>query len=332
MLLQLLPEILEEITSYCSRTDIENLSCCCSAYNEVFRPTLWSAVCIPSKDLLEIDFTTDGRLEHLQHTKKIRIEAVSPQEIQKKSSTDTKVNRVYHNCRLVFKTCTPTFLATWYLPEVVLKTYKTFRNLMELHISKSAANDQSLETIYNMLPQLKSLSIKICGRDVSDNGFTNLKKLECLQKLHIFGRGSMTDNSLQLISSMIKLRSLSLHWCTFTDAGLGHLKSLTGLEELEISHCVTISNPGLLHLSALVTLQKLNLTGCYKIYDSGIMCLKDLVNLRTLNLTDLCSITHHGLEQCVSTLPKLHTLNLSRCGISSGLDQLDLSRIANLIV
>ena len=44
MIFDLLPEIFEQVFSYCNISDKKNLACTCSAYNEELKQVVWETV------------------------------------------------------------------------------------------------------------------------------------------------------------------------------------------------------------------------------------------------------------------------------------------------
>ncbi len=105
-----------------------------------------------------------------------------------------------------------------------------------------------------------------------------------------------------------------------TDAGLVHLKDLTDLEQLELSH-TQITDAGLVHLKGLTKLEGLGLDNT-QITDAGLALLKGLPNLNVLDL-DRTKITGAGLVH-LQGLTNLEALFLSGSQITdSGLAHLD---------
>jgi len=97
-----------------------------------------------------------------------------------------------------------------------------------------------------------------------------------------------------------------------TDEGLSHVKGLTGLRELDLSH-TDITNDGLHHLRALSDLTTLNLSFS-KVTDAGLANLKGLSKLKWLDLEAGCKDVEHyisdaGLEH-LKGLKNLEYLNL----------------------
>ena len=104
-----------------------------------------------------------------------------------------------------------------------------------------------------------------------------------------------------------------------TDAGLKHLRGLTNLETLELSH-TQITDDGLKHLTGLPNLNYLELAGT-KITDAGLECLKGMTNLDSLNLGSTL-VTDGGLAM-LKRLTKLKQLELSCTRVTSqGIEEL----------
>lgn len=91
----------------------------------------------------------------------------------------------------------------------------------------------------------------------------HLEKLKALTQLEVLnGEGSyLTDAGLAQLQAFPRLRELDLHKSQYiSDKGLESLKSLTGLNKLEISY-TRVTDQGIDHLTALKSLKLLYLTG-----------------------------------------------------------------------
>jgi hypothetical protein len=85
-----------------------------------------------------------------------------------------------------------------------------------------------------------------------------------------------------------------------SDAGLVHLKGMTGLRELQL-YGTNVTDAGLVQFMGLTNLKELVL-GDTKITDAGLVHLKGLTKLRYLNLEKL-RITDAGIAELQKALP-----------------------------
>jgi repressor of nif and glnA expression len=99
---------------------------------------------------------------------------------------------------------------------------------------------------------------------------------------------------------------VSLRKTKVTDAGLVHLKGLTGLEELDLGK-TEVTDVGLKHLKGLNNLQWLGLAGT-KVTDAGLKHLQGLTKLQWVGLAGT-KVTDAGLEH-LKRLTKLQSLYL----------------------
>ena len=97
------------------------------------------------------------------------------------------------------------------------------------------------------------------------------------------------------------LRWLHLSHVENAGAGLAHLKSLTGLQGLSLFH-TKVSNSGVAHVKHLTGLRELYLTGGADVTDAGLVHLKGLTGLRLLEL-DGTQVTDTGLAWLQAALP-----------------------------
>ncbi len=95
-----------------------------------------------------------------------------------------------------------------------------------------------------------------------------------------------------------------------TDGGLKHLKGLTKLQSLDLSH-TEVTDAGLEHLRGLTGLQSLNLMWCIKLTDLGLEHLKALRKLQTLVLSNT-NVTDAGVKKLRQALPncKIETVTI----------------------
>ena len=117
-----------------------------------------------------------------------------------------------------------------------------------------------------------------------------------------------TDATLELLSFfppsiLAKLTSLRLTGPQITDAGLEHLKGLTGLTNLTTLYLnnMQITDAGLEHLKGLTTLETLFLNNTH-ITDAGLVHLKGMTRLKLFMLNDT-QVTDAGLSKLKAALP-----------------------------
>jgi Leucine-rich repeat (LRR) protein len=117
----------------------------------------------------------------------------------------------------------------------------------------------------------------------------------------------VTDSDLVGLLNFPRLRRLDLSRTHINDRGLGFLKALTELRDLDLTYAEHITDAGLAHLRSLKRLERLVLEGT-KVSDSGMSSLASLTSLRILNLR-CTQITDGALEQ-IEFLPKLEELSI----------------------
>jgi hypothetical protein len=111
-------------------------------------------------------------------------------------------------------------------------------------------------------------------------------------------RGS--DELLEHVGRLPKLKYLRLARSPVTDAGLAHLDGLNSLRWLSLDD-TKVTDSGLVHLSRLTRLETL-LLGLTGISDSGLPHLKSLTGLKVLSLS-LTSVTIAGGRNLQKALP-----------------------------
>lgn len=119
----------------------------------------------------------------------------------------------------------------------------------------------------------------------------------------------MTNQAVENLRFVPKLRTLNLQCSLVTDEGLSHLQHVPGLEELSLHGCKNITDACLVHVGRLQQLRSLDLAAT-KIGDSGLAHLRNLSNLERLELYHYLKITNAGLAH-LAGMNKLTYLRLS---------------------
>ncbi len=132
-----------------------------------------------------------------------------------------------------------------------------------------------------------------------------------LETLHLIDCKKLTDKGLKYLSSLKKLKNLSVKHAKhkqLTNTGLKHLGSLP-LQTLDLSDCKWLDEEGLKHLTSL-PLHTLDLSDCDKLKSDSLKYIASLP-LHTLKLSYCDGLTDESLKY-LSSLP-LKTLDLSSC-------------------
>jgi WD40 repeat protein len=108
-----------------------------------------------------------------------------------------------------------------------------------------------------------------------------VKKLPRLTGLSLTNIRGLKDQDLTVLKDFPNLEVLSLGGARITDAGLAHLKSITGLKSLTLSNMSQVTNVGLGHLAGMTGLTTLALNGT-GVTGAGLAHLKGLTNLEFL--------------------------------------------------
>jgi len=113
-------------------------------------------------------------------------------------------------------------------------------------------------------------------------------------------RSKITDAGLLHLKGLTGLQTLSLYRTQTTDVGLVHLKGLTKLQSLNLQ-LTKITDAGLAHLKGLANLETLSLQ-LTKITDAGLVHLKGLTGLQVLYVSNT-KVTDAGVAELQKTLP-----------------------------
>ena len=289
MLLEILPELLDQILTLLSGEDIKNMSLCSKRCNHLVKPTLWGNVTVTEKLL----FASTSVPNHITFARDLRAAVITDKrrKPRKLMSVDQK-RELTEKLVALLELSSPTTLRLWRCSEVSMVT-------------------RCLATISQMTG-LQNLEIRC---DVSEDGLEHLSHLTELVNLDVSYNRNITDDGFKHIGHMTDLKNLDVSGCNISDAGLQHIGHLTGLVNLNISACRNISDAGLQHLGHLTGLVNLNISACHYIFDAGLKHLGRLTGLKALDVSFCSKISDDGLQH-IGHLTGLVNLNISRCDIS----------------
>lgn len=117
----------------------------------------------------------------------------------------------------------------------------------------------------------------------------------------------ITDSDLPALATQAGLKRLDLSMTRITDQGLLQLKSLTGLEELNLHYAELITDEGMSAVKGWKRLRRIDLRAT-KITDTTLGYLGTLATLESVD-AGFAQITDNGIE-LLTTLPRLKQLTI----------------------
>ena len=293
MLLELLPEILEQVLSFCSSSDLKNLSSTCHRCNGITRPYLYRTLNIPRR-AVQREHTLDDKMDYMiQHTRAL-------------SFIDDSGFSSLHSV----------------IPVHTFIDINSLINLEELNVSNSRnTNDIILRGVCSHLSKLRILDVS--QSKVTNTGMASLLELKHLWKLNVANCAYVTDDGLGSIAKLTQLTSLKISRANlqivsftkrrslkgFTEKGLLLvLKELVNLQDLDLS-ALKIAISVLPSIAALQKLTCLNLSCCTGLDDAGLSTLST-TQLVILRLRKCLGITDIGVNHLAKNLSTLRSLDL----------------------
>jgi Leucine-rich repeat (LRR) protein len=153
------------------------------------------------------------------------------------------------------------------------------------------------------LPELESLSI-VPDEDhppLSDAGLAALARLPRFRNLEVYEYDNVSDAGLAHLKAMTGIEVLDLADEPITDAGLAHLSGLSTIRSLRVSN-TPVTDAGLAHLRGLNRLEDLSLEKT-RINDAGLVHLKGLplegLSLAATDVTDAGMAELSGIKSLV---------------------------------
>ncbi len=169
-------------------------------------------------------------------------------------------------------------------------------------------------------PNQPVIFISMKGDQFLDKHLEHLPNIATLE----IESSEVTDDGLRSLGRIRSLSACSLRCSKITDAGIGNLAALPGLDEIRLYDCSEVTDRGVLELKRV---SRLTLLGAH-ITDRTLAVLLDLPNLQQLVLRS-DSLTDEGLSQ-LARLPHLTTLSLSHCHHLTDAGLAEISSIQNL--
>ncbi|HZY83414.1 MAG TPA: hypothetical protein VFE78_01175 [Gemmataceae bacterium] len=172
--------------------------------------------------------------------------------------------------------------------------------------------DATLPYLVKYLPGAQELTL---FSPITDEGLRHLAGLKRLRHLSVWGFGEPYDidgSCLEHLKSLTGLEVLELNQASVTDPSLAHLRGMTGLKRLAL-RATPLSGAGFEALKGLTGLEELGLSGS-AFSDAGLAHLAPLTNLRRLDL-DRTRVTDAGLRH-LAGLARLETLFLSETALT----------------
>lgn len=158
-----------------------------------------------------------------------------------------------------------------------LRAARGFPHLERLFLHKAQATDEAMENVED-LKELRMFFVWDAEK-LSDAGIRHLAGLAKLENVHL-GNAGLGDGTLEVLSGLPNLKTMSLQGNAFTDDGLAHLARMEQLVSLWVG------------------------LGKGKITDAGLMHLQGLTNLQTLDV-QRTAVTDKGVTELQRALPGL---------------------------
>ncbi len=188
-----------------------------------------------------------------------------------------------------------------------LERLAAFPHLKRLQVAGSSLGNAQLHWIADRWDALEELALHYAS--VDDQGVVACEQLAHLEVLSLRATVNLTDQGLESLARLPKLRHLSLVENQITGEGLRRLGSAVGLEVLDLRGCSEIGSEDLAALAKLPRLRVLRLAGP-QVRDTALAELQRLGGLRSVTVED-APITDEGLAH-LATLP-LTDVIISRC-------------------
>jgi Leucine-rich repeat (LRR) protein len=186
-------------------------------------------------------------------------------------------------------------------------TLDGFAGLTRIDLLNTKVTDAGMRGI-SRLEKLESLNLQ--GTKITDAGLKELKGMKRLTELSL--PKNVSAEGLKEITHLTTIKYLDLYEAALTDAAMKEVGQLTNLMTLDVAGKKTFTDAGLGHLKSLKELRKLNLVA--NLSDDGLKGFENFPHLKVLSL-DCPNITDCGIGH-LKELKKLRDLSLRTTKVS----------------
>ena len=315
-ILELLPEVLDHIFSFCHKSQVLNFACCCKLSYESVKHIIWRKLKIPWTALdpstmkcyqkTRLDQET---LDNLKYSVSLHFYASDFNYLKVQTFSSLFPRYVY-----IISHCNPRKITQLTLDGIVddagLKvTSQTLTCLRELSISYCS---HITEVGMGYLKTLRLVSVSIANCRIQDSAIQKLSDVTTLRVLVVNNCPLLTS------SGLLHLCKLNLTKLLISNAKRMHITGVNNIENLkllqQLSFCranVTDSTFTRLH-SSLPLLEDLKLTGCKSISDEAIHSICCIQSLKQLSIISCIGITNTAMRNICTRLTELEKLSV--CG------------------
>ena len=159
---------------------------------------------------------------------------------------------------------------------------------------------------------LQTLDLNQGSHSLTDNSLQAVSGMPALTTLSLAYCLEVTDAGIQTISSMPALTLLNLSSCKITDEALRSVSRLPALKELYLESCETITHVGLQEVSRMPALELLHLRRCYGVTDEAVKAVSRMSSLTSLHLGHCSKVSKKAVLALIG-MPALETLFLAHC-------------------
>jgi Leucine-rich repeat (LRR) protein len=204
-----------------------------------------------------------------------------------------------------------------YFQKISLVSFVYDNSTGKRYDNKSAEKCDDVLELLASQHSLRTLLMK--GPQATDKGLAFLKNQPNLEELYIWDSTEISDEGLEDIRGLVKLKKLHLDKSKITDRGFLALAGLTEMEHLVLqSH--SFSDRGFSAVAGMKNLKWLCVGGSKDrlslISDESLSLIKNMTNLSSINLS-YSRITDKGLVH-LQGLTKLEILDLDGCKVGDG--------------
>ena len=297
MLIEVLPQIVDQLELYCSRQELRNLSRTCRTCHVTLAPMVLRTLQLADPSALdEVDATQLQQM--VLYTRNLNVNGGNFTRQSMKNICKLKALR-----RLNLNW---TDLDDKRLGMVC----KSLHNIKRLNIGLTNVSDAGI-TYLQQLELLEELVLHNCS--LTDYGIALLGKLTNLQRLDMSGYVMVSDEALGNLSSLPRLQQLILQqWKQLGDVGLSHIAQISQLRVLDLTGCTSITEDGLACLAGSENITTLILRNCSQIVGKGSLSIGLLRTLKVLDVTG-CNVSDEFLYDVIERLPSIEIHNFFPC-------------------
>jgi hypothetical protein len=197
--------------------------------------------------------------------------------------------------------------------------------LLSLKLTSQKFQDIAIEVEANYIKDHK-VSLKELGLKTESDAVIFAKKMsKYLKRLDLSQFSKITDKHLEeIIQVCPNLETIVINSDHVTNKSLQTLSSLKKLSSLSLFYCMKVTDEGFNNLTVLNQLTFLDIVGCMDIKEEGLQSIATLMQLKKLGISECWFVTKEMIQMLAASLSELIIFDIRNCDKITDVEALNL--------